>query len=235
MPGGLSKYHLRFERVKAMKTLWPRIVLSILVPILLLAGVGCLAGGELASDDVAGTAEAVTVHADPCGLWISTTPELAEARYQAAKTNPDMVQLVLPGGLSCASIIVAVPAVEDHYAITHGTGHAVVHYVRAPGAAVANEPDLAHTPIDIYLEGIGWAHWEDGIGTSPSDPNPEGMAKREQDPPQDEDLWARCAYWDNYVCELPNGLPALCRYCLCLELCHNEPSGGPPYCESICD
>lgn len=33
-----------------------------------------------------------------------------------------------------------------------------------------------------------------------------------------DDLRATCWKWEHYACSLPNGLPSLCRYCVCWRL-----------------
>lgn len=204
-------------------SLLPRIVLSVLM---LTMVASCATEDSAVNDDVDTVVLAVTAP-DPCGLWIASTPSLAEVRHLSAPTNADMVQLALPGGLSCVALIMAVPAVEASW----GGGHAVVHYIHAPGIVADNEPDLAHTSIDIYLEGVGWTHWENGIGTSPSEPMDGENLKPTADTSED-DLYMKCKQWVQYVCETPNGLPALCRYCGCTQICSRDPYTGREICDN---
>lgn len=203
----------------------PRIALSCLLMIGIALS-ACASDYNLTSDDVTEQTKAITLPS-PCGLWIAATPEAADARWKAAPTNPDMVQLALPNGLACVDLIVATATIEANW---HGGGHAVVHYVHAPGVVNSDEPDLAHTSIEIYVDGVGWTHWDNGIGTSPSGPQDGTMAKT--DMPPEDDIYVKCNYWISYVCELPNGLPALCRYCGCYQICVRDPYTGREDCDN---
>lgn len=80
-----------------------------------------------ADDDPVAVHAAPVEHVQPCGLWVGASPAAAEARATAAPTEPDMVQLPRPGGLSCSALIAAQPAVEASY-----VGYSVVRYVGAP-------------------------------------------------------------------------------------------------------
>lgn len=67
-------------------------------------------------------------HVYPCGLWWSPVSlNAAGARANANPTEPDMVQLAQPSGLSCSAIIYAADAVTASQG-----GYAVVRYVIAP-------------------------------------------------------------------------------------------------------
>lgn len=50
------------------------------------------------------------------------------------------------------------------------------------------------------------------------------------DPETGADLQVVCDIWDTYVCVLPNGLPHLCRYCICSHLCWGNPT-NPNNCD----
>ena len=49
----------------------------------------------------------------------------------------------------------------------------------------------------------------------------EGLTDNEVivDPDTGEDLRVVCWRWESYVCTLPNGLPHICRYCVCEQIC----------------
>lgn len=144
-----------------MKNPLARIVLSSLAAcsLLCVAMVACTDGEPVDSAQSA-------ISAYPCGLWVAQTDVLAEARHAAAPTNPDMVQLWLPDGLSCSALILATPAVILSW--HGGDGAAVIHYVHAPGAAAPDESSL-----QAEFQGM---EEDNGIGTSPSDPLPGAPA-----------------------------------------------------------
>lgn len=63
---------------------------------------------------------------------------------------------------------------------------------------------------------------DNGIGTSPSGDEPVSSTSSE--------LQVICDVWDTYVCTLPNGLPSLCRYCVCSHICWGNPT-NPNNCD----